>query len=58
MKTVLIKNVITPILLMLNAVLCVLGCLSERKYEHKIIDALLAVALFTLLLVSVGSLIK
>ena len=53
----LIRNVITPVLLMVLGTLCVLACMGERTKEHKAIYAILSVALFVLLLFSVGSIV-
>lgn len=52
-----IKTIIVPILLMIFATLCVLACLSEQVFEHKILYAVFTVALFILLLVNVSGVI-
>ncbi len=49
-----LKNVIAPVLLMLLGTVCFLACLGERKEENKTVYMVFSVALFILLLFSLG----
>lgn len=48
-----LKTVIVPVLLILFGILFLLACIGEKDHRNKIVYAVTAVALFTLLLVTV-----